>query len=268
MSKENDNTPKETTDNQPEEIEAEVSSPEQQFGELLDDFETARTSATEARRTVVLSALVVLTAFPIYAAIVFNDFISTRLETFYSQLALHTSQIVSIHSPRLSKMVDNVYPHYLDEFQKMSEKEFPRLIRGVEKQIGKLQNYADAKKPLVEARLEKLVMARLEQAITRLEKASGKQLTAEEAARITDIYKERLRAQSDKLFVKAFVDHKHIVDKLEKSLHRLEQSEPDLAREVAPEEAVGILLEFAGVELQSEQGFDDMAVRAMLMRGN
>jgi hypothetical protein len=217
---------------------------------LISEYEAAQRSGKRARR--ILSTLLILIATVNVLYIVFEGkyFLEERSPEIVTELAQFVQPIATRHAPQFQNALDSILPAYVKVFERMAAKEGPVIERRLHTVLTEVENKARAEWPALQQQVVQLVDRRENDFKIQLEKALGYPLPQSEFDGLMDRFKLALVAHTEQIWHETFQDHQQIIAKIEASIKQMHMKEPDLNRPVNLFEASGILLEFAGVEMQ------------------
>ena len=199
-----------------------------------------------ARRCV---TLIILGVIIVHAGILFatvKDFQSNRVPEFWGAVSVEAANM----SPQLvldvRDMANRLYPHYVLVFQKMFERDLPTIQAKAEEEFGLLDAYGKERWPDIEQGIVDLMLTSEEVVRKELEKY----VTPEEARDIAAQYAAAAGTKFEDILSNALSGHSEVAREIGENLEKMIETEPDIEQPVDMAEALGILLELAGTEMQ------------------
>lgn len=218
-----------------------------QVQELIAAYHAAEKGRGRARRVVSLLVLGVILAYVAVIIATINDFRTRRMPEFAAALGNEAASLMPGLTRDLQGMMNRLYPHYVNTFQQMFERDWPEIEKAGRAELATLDQYAQSKWPKLEQGVNDLLTTTEE--VTREE--LNQFLTPEETEQILNAYGEALDKQVKHLMERRMKDHASAAESIGKTLADMACTEPDLAnRQIPLHEASGMLMELAGIEMQ------------------
>jgi hypothetical protein len=220
--------------------------------ELIDELREIRKSKSRSRMLIGFLFLMA-TSVPI-------GLLAQAAYTFYTTQAMEVvgviaeeAMVVAQHRlPDVQSRVDRVGKTYIAEFQKVADRDLESMQKELFDQLKYVSDYAGSKWGVMQERVDALAERQESVLFRRLNELLELDLPPEELRRLQQKYAEAVSQRLIAHWRRFYDDHKVAIDKLETGLMKASRREPDLMRIVAGQEAAGMVLEFAGLELQSQ----------------
>jgi len=214
--------------------------------ELIDAWRKAERGRVVARRSVVLLIIVVIAVHVWLLCGVFTDFRDNKIPEFTEEITSEGARICSQLAPDLTDMANRLYPYCVSAFQKRMEKDWPVVRSLALSEMDKLSDHADKRWPDIEDGIVD-VLSVSESAI---EEELAAILGPEEAGKVASAYDEALKEEYPVVFSGALKEHIALAEGIGTKLERMLDAEPDIQPEIDMQEALGVMLELIGTELQ------------------
>lgn len=218
--------------------------------ELIAEYEQAKKQARKASLTVTVLLVLIAGANVLYIVLSGSSFFETRSNEIATRFLSYFAHVVDRHLPQARASFERSWPVVTDAFVREAELEAPQLRKKLASEVVELEEFLDSRRASVEKDLAAMAERGGSRVAAKFEETLGRELTKEEAAQITEAFR--------RVFLKSFIErgrsyydrHAEVLNEIEENIQLLVASEPDLDRDVDVREAVGIFLEFAGVQLQ------------------
>lgn len=174
------------------------------------------------------------------------DFKNNRLPEFVSAMGTEMTYISPKFADDLTHMFNRLYPRYIAAFQKTFERDGPVIKEKADEEMRKLQDYAFKRLPNLEAGI--LDVRSASEHMVREE--MSKFVTPEEAEQISEAYGKALQDKYNEILSTTLNEHVKVAEQIGDNLQEMIATEPDIKQPIEMQEALGILLELSGVELQ------------------
>jgi len=214
--------------------------------ELIDRFREAQRARAAARRA---TSLLILGAVAVYGTLIwatFLDFRNNRLPQLSQALAREAAARAPGLAGEARGMLNRLHPHYVDSLREVMERDWGKLRYEALAQADELDAYAQDRWPRMQEGIARL--AATAENVSREE--LSRVLPMEQARQLGLAYGEALHRHYDRLLSDVSFDHTVLALEIGENLESLIATEPDIEPRADCREAVGILLELAGVELQ------------------
>lgn len=219
--------------------------------QLIVDYETAKKGANRAGRCIAGILLLVLTVNALFLIFATRSFMYYQLPEFWVSFGRGMEPVTVRHMPRIQSMFNRLYPVYTKAFHDMAVSKLPKMKSAMLAELEGLEAYGRKREPEIRKELDKIAAAREADFVENLEKLVGRKVTLAEQRRIATLYKNALAERASETWPRVLLRHQEVIPEIERSLERLIRTEPELDRDIQPREAIGILLEFLGVEIQA-----------------
>jgi hypothetical protein len=220
--------------------------PNAEITALIEAHRSAERSRATARRSI---SLLIVGVIVIHLGLLWSALTDFRSRDFPEFLGAVGGELANI-SPRLvsdvQDMVNRLYPHYVHVFSQMFERDYPRMADTAHAELSKLDAYAQEKWPLIEGGIVDLTLT--SEDVVREEMSNI--LSDDEVQRISAAYGAAIHNRFNEVLTTTLKEHVDLSREIGLNLDRMVATEPDLAQPVSMQEALGILLELAGSELQ------------------
>lgn len=214
---------------------------------LVTAYEQSKRARSQARRSITLLILGVVIVYIslMWRAIV--NFEAHRMPEFGAALSVEAGQLAPRVTRDLKVMAERLYPLYVDAFQKMFERDWPRMKEQGLKEMGLLQSHAYSRWPKIQSALMDVV--------TTAEVSTRKELAAivdeRDLEKISVAYGEALNSQLESLLKTTLKEHVEVAEKIGDNLIKITATEPDIKPPIDLRYNLGMMLELIGTEMQS-----------------
>lgn len=220
--------------------------------ELIDELHEIRKSKSRSRILVGLLFLMA-TSVPI-------GLLAQAAYTFYTTQAMEVLGVIAEEAvvvakyrlPDVQNRIDRVGKTYIAEFQRVADRDLEAMQQELFEQLKHVSDYAGSKWGVMQERVDALAERQESVLFRRLNELLDLDVPPEDLQKLQQKYAQALSLRLTAHWQRFYDDHKVAIDKLEAGLMRASRREPDLMRVVAGQEAAGMVLEFAGLELQSQ----------------
>lgn len=220
--------------------------------DLIERLNNSRKRLGRARATVSFAIVVAATVNVLMIVFATRSFVLEQTPEVAAEVAKRIMPVAAKHTPTIRAMIDRLTPVYAKAFNEAMQSERPRMEAEFRKTYLAIEAHAGRRQPEVQKHIDALVLARQQDLIGGLEKVLGRKVSKEELDRVANMYIKAFEKKTDELWLASFIEHRNIIEELESNLARLARTEPDLNRQVDIQEAVGIMLEMTGIEMQQE----------------
>ena len=217
-----------------------------QVESVKDQYEESIKKLRIARKTITVSlvAVILLALMSIWSAA--NGFMDEGLPEFANELHRGIHPVAVSHLDDVQDAIGEVFPVYSKEFQEMFSKNLPLMEAALDSELTKLEAYAQKRWPDFQNSIERLAFDQERLVVESLEKIVGE----DRAAHVNKMYEDEIRRRVEDFFLNNLVEHQDVIDDIRANLDKLARTEPDIIPPVELHEAIGVLLELAGVKLQ------------------
>ena len=201
-----------------------------------------------ARKTITVSlvSVILLSIVCLYSST--SHFVSSRMPEVAVELQKSVAPVAAKNISELHNVVDYLYPIYTKEFQTMLETSFPEMKQTLFNELKLLEGYAQGRVKEIEESVS--VMAFNQQVL--IHEKLVELVGEDEADRVSELYKSAVRERLQTFLLDHLVEHQDVVDSIRKNLDKLARTEPDILPPIELQEAIGMFLELAGIQLQEE----------------
>ncbi|MBN1675858.1 MAG: hypothetical protein JXR37_32745 [Kiritimatiellae bacterium] len=175
-----------------------------------------------------------------------KDFRHNRIPDFAAAMSAEAANISPRFVADLQSMLNRLNPHYMRTFENMFVRDWPKMKETALREMRQLDVYARQRWPQIEAGINDLVVTSEEVAREELAKFA----TPEDVKTISVAYGKALHEKYEVILTSTLKDHAAVAEDIGENLEKMIETEPDIQPPVEMQEAVGILLELAGLELQ------------------
>lgn len=219
--------------------------------DLIAGYENAKAELKKAKRIIGSIIFVIVITNVLVMVTSTRNFAKNRTGEFALALTQNMKPVATNHLPQVQGIAKNLAPIYYKELNKMLRKEIPAIETRVRADLDELESFAISSWPSFQDEITMMFVHQENNILGRLEKLLGKRIEEGEAQRISNAYKVALTQRIEKSWQNLLTEHQKLVGDIGSNLEALTSTEPDLNRNVEIEEALGIMLELAGIELQS-----------------
>lgn len=218
-----------------------------QVGSLIERLRRAEGKRAEARRS---TTLLIIGIVAVFVSLLYTTIIAfpNRLPEFTAALNREFGEIAPEAGEQVRNMMNRLYPHYVDTFQRVFERDMDKLQAEAMDHMDQLDSHAQQRWPLIEQGIAELATS----TETCLRDELAAFLPQEEAHRLCMAYSEALMVESDTFFKRRFEKHAIIAEDIGVTLAEIAQTEPDIQGPQDMRETLGTMLELAGIELQND----------------
>lgn len=213
---------------------------------LINGYESATRKLRRARLCLSLAVLTAIVTFAYAGWRAVKSFADVGAAK-VSELVLHD---VSRDSPRYGKELkasaELLLPIYEKTFREQFQKDAPLLRKSFERELKLLEAHATNQWPEFERELKLTVEAQNTAVVSAFERVVGR----EQAKTIANNYAEAISVMLHDLGENELRRHVAAGQSIGHNLQLVLESEPDLPKPIDAHEAVGLVLELAGLELQ------------------
>jgi hypothetical protein len=214
--------------------------------ELINAYHLSVKNRAVARRCTTLLTLGVVFVFVGLLWAEFNDFRYRKMPDFCTALSNEAADMTQGLSKDLMAVVNRVYPYYLTVFDQMFQRDLPTFDTELKNQLSQLDTFAQGEWPLIEKEITELILT-TEEVST---EALAKFLSPDDARALSDKYAAVVGEQLTTYFDTRLHQHVAVAKNIGAQLDQISTMEPDMQRPVELTEALGLLLELSGIELQ------------------
>ncbi len=215
-------------------------------GELMAAYKRSEKQRAVTRRIVTLLLLAVIGTFIWQMWRTIRDFTDNRLPDFAAALGQEAVFLAPGATDKLRETANRIYPVYVAAFQRMIERDTPKLRAQATVEMGKLDAYAQQRWPA----LQENILDTLSSTTNIIADKLNTMIPAQDVDRVILAYGEAIHGQYGKTIVDPFQEHVELVEDIGRLLHELPSKEPDIAPPVKLQPALGMMLNLIGSELQ------------------
>lgn len=214
--------------------------------ELIAAYRQTGKNRALARRCITLLILgVILVHIGLLWAII-RDFRYNRMPEFVAAMSTEMANISPKFIDDVRDMVNRLYPHYVSVFQKMFERDWPKIKEITLEEMRLLDAHAQKSFPEIEKGIVEVVLTSEET----LQEELNKFVSPAEVEETAVAYGKALQKKYDTFLSITFREHVNVSKEIGGNLEKIIAMEPDITQPVDMQEALGILLELVGTELQ------------------
>lgn len=214
--------------------------------ELMETYHQTEKNHARARRCITLLILGVIAVHICLLWTAYKDFSHNRVPEFTAALGEEVANLSPQIVSDVRDMVNRLYPHYTSVFQQMFERDWPKMKDTAFEEMEKLDAYAQEKWPEIEKGIVDVVLTSEETLMEELSAfvtpAEAEAIAVDYIVALEDIYKDILSS--------TLQEHVNVAKEIGRNVEDMMATEPDIEQPVNMQEALGILLELAGSELQ------------------
>lgn len=212
---------------------------------VIDRFREAQVAYANARRTIVLTAILVVVVYIAVIITTINNFRTNQIDQFAGVLSEEMSAYLPEAGERVKLLVDRVVPVYSEVLARTFERDQEKYLTVLSDEFQALELYVQESTPRMQEAIAQLVVDQEMAAGEALEKLVPRsELTA-----ASNHYHEALQAKMQEVLTTYFAEH---ISTSERILRKLNQM-ASLETEEIPEGGrytIGMILELLGLEMQ------------------
>jgi hypothetical protein len=217
---------------------------------LIENYEVACKKLKRARMSVSGLILSLILGFALISICTVKDFAKNDIAQVASLVVQNFSNDSANYSALLSGAVNRILPVYQKALSSQIEKDTPLVQAAVQRETELFYKHVENKWPEFDREINELAKAQQMEIQTALAKVVGQ----DQAEKIKNNYGEAISAMVEDLANQELKTHAAAGRGIGQNLYLLLETESDLPKPVDLNEAVGLLLELAGVELQNIRG--------------
>jgi hypothetical protein len=198
--------------------------------------------------------LVMVSSLLPVAYIVFQgyDFVTgERVRAFQSKTLAALPTVLERQIEPVKSSVNRIGQVYINEFQRVVDRDLPLLKPAFEDELSLVVDHAARRWQVVGKSIDVMADNHQRAIVEQLNDVLDISISAEEASRLTQNYRQRIVNRVKYHWNNIYVQSEPSIRKIEVGLLAMAEKEPDLQGKIAPNKALGILLEYVGLELQS-----------------
>lgn len=215
--------------------------------ELIRAYRESVRSRAVSRRASTLLVMGVIFVFLGLLWAEFNDFRYRKMPEFMSALTTQASEMAPILSKDLMDLANRVYPYYTDVFYQMFQRDMPAFQKELDEQYKQLETFAQGEWPAIEQGIADLIITTEETSLAELNRI----ISPDDAVAVSHAYAGVIGEKLTDYFNTRLHKHVEVAKNIGSQLDQITHLEPDMNRPIELTEALGILLELSGIELQN-----------------
>lgn len=201
-----------------------------------------------ARKTITVSLVGVILLSVVVLCFSASNFMKKGVPEFTTAFREGIAPVASQNIERIRLMAGNLYPVYADAFQKMFDQDLPKMEEEFHRQMEGLDKYAQGRWPLFQKDLNKIIYDQEAYITQQMRTLVGEK----QAKEVAHMYRTSAVQKITEHLLIGLTDHQIVLDEIRENLDRIVFTEPDIVPPVNVQEAIGMLVELAGVNLQKE----------------
>lgn len=214
--------------------------------DLIREFRESSQKLKSISRYLTLGIVGVILIFLVLILSSFRNFAKHGVPQLVGALEGHASPLVQKYAPSISSAINNALPAFANSFHKTLEGDLPKIEEQMSAEAERLEKYLEGKWPEYEQQIQKLI---LEQEDVLRKEFSGT-LSEDKVEDLALAYGHALSQKYHKILHKDMNQHVDTADKIAQNLQKIGDQEKT-EDPVNLQEALGLFLELAGLEMQS-----------------
>lgn len=214
--------------------------------ELIEEFRNSSQKLKSTSRFITLGIVGIILVFLILIFSTFRTFANQGVPQLVSSLQLQAAPLAQKYSPKITSAIQDAIPAFANAFHKTLEKDLPNIERQMSEEASRLENYLENKWPLYEQEIQKMILEQEETIV----KEFSDVLTEEAAENLAFAYGDALNNRYQKLMHDDLKEHIDVADSIAQNLQKIAEQE-NVEKPINLQEALGLFLELAGIEIQS-----------------
>ena len=211
---------------------------------------------TRARVRLYMGLLVVASSLLPVAYIVFQvrDFvIGDKGKVFVTATIRGLPTVLKHQRENFTNSIERVGGKFIGEFQRISDRDFPIFEPQLYEELEKVVEHADRRWVVVSKSIDVMAMNHQRAIVEKLNEVIHVKMTDEQVEALAIRYKTRILDRLQHHWHNLYQKTEPSVRRIETNLILLSEKEPDFQENVAPNQPLGVLLEYVGLELQSRE---------------
>lgn len=201
---------------------------------------------------VILSSLLPVT----YIILQVRDFVTgEKAKVFVSSAIERVPSVVENHKKNVTDSIERVAGRFIGEFQKVADRDFPVLQPAFHEELEQVIEHAARRWDVVSKNVDVMALNHQRAIIEKLNSIIHVKMTDGQVSALAGRYKRKMLSRIEQRWKSIYQQAEPSMRKIEHNLISMVEKEPDLVNGVASNQALGILLEYVGLELQSRETF-------------
>jgi hypothetical protein len=201
---------------------------------------------------VIVSSLLPVT----YIILQVRDFvIGERGQVFVSSTIHRVPSLVENQQKNVTNSIERVAGKFIGEFQRVADRDFPVLEPALYGELEEVVEYAGRRWNFVSNNIDVMAMNHQRAILEKLNDVLRVKMTDEQVDDLVAQYKRKMLNRVESRWNSIYQKSEPSMRRIERNLISVVEKEPDFEGSVPAHQALGVLLEYVGVELQSRETF-------------
>lgn len=201
---------------------------------------------------VIVSSLLPVT----YIILQVRNFVTgEKANVFVSSAIDRVPSVVESHKKNVTDSIERVAGKFIGEFQRVADRDFPVLEPALHDELEEVVEHAARRWDVVSKNIDVMAMNHQRAIIEKLNDIIQVKMTNEQVSALAGRYKRKMLGRIEQRWKSLYQKAEPSMRRIEHNLISMVEKEPDLINGVASNQALGILLEYVGLELQSRETF-------------
>lgn len=214
--------------------------------EIIQEFRESSKKLKSISRYLTLGIVGVILLFLVLILGSFKNFANQGVPQLVVSLQGHAGPLAQKYGPKLSQAMSTALPAFASSFHKTLEKDMPKIEEQMSSEAEKLEKYLENKWPDYEKEIHRMIVEQ-EDVIRR--EFSGV-LSEDKAENLALAYGQAVTLKYHQFLHKDMNKHVDAADQIAQNLQKIGDEEKS-SEPLNMQEALGLFLELAGLELQS-----------------
>jgi hypothetical protein len=163
--------------------------------------------------------------------------------------------VIENHKKTATDSIDRVAGRFIDEFQRVADRDFPVLEPAFHEELGKVVDHAGRRWSVVSNSIDVMALNHQRAIVEKLNNIIQVEMDEEKVSALAERYKRKMLDRIDQRWKAMYQMVEPSMRRIEHNLVSMVEKEPDLINGVGSNQALGVLLEYVGLELQSRETF-------------
>lgn len=163
--------------------------------------------------------------------------------------------VVENHKKNVTDSIDRVAGRFIGEFQRVADRDFPVFEPALHQELEEVVDHAGRRWEIVSKNIDVMALNHQRAIIEKLNDVIHVKMDDEQVSALADRYKRKMLDRLEQRWKSMYQMIEPSMKRIEHNLVSMAQKEPDLMHGVASNQALGVLLEYVGLELQSRETF-------------
>jgi hypothetical protein len=185
-----------------------------------------------------------------------RDFVTgERGRVFVSSAVNRLPSLVETQKKNVTDSIERVAGKFIGEFQRVADRDFPVMEPALHGELEKVVDHAGRRWGVLSKNIDVMAMNHQRAIVEKLNDLIQVKMSDEQVSALAGNYKRKMLGRIEQRWNALYHQAEPSMRRIERNLISMVEKEPDLMNGVASNQALGVLLEYVGLELQSRETF-------------